>query len=618
MQTAIAVFATVDQAIIFAILPNRTETGRYMAVVAFAQKIPSAVAPLIASLVITHRRHRRGEELHAPVPRRRRLCPAGRARDRAQGQVSPLDACPTSRKKDHPWAKRPTIWPSTAAETSSPSRGLPPGSRGRFPPTLPRSLTSSKRPSTAYCSRPRRRASACTSLGRGRRCAAGSGSGGGSGPRHTDATWSAWSGFRSRTARRGLDRLVDFPGRSREDPGYGRRPAHVLATEFDLAGRREVGPAVRHRPRRLHGGASTANATGTAELSPGSTSYDRTLYAQASDVTSSLRPGRNRVDIELSDGWYRGQVGAFRLPAGWGTTLGARAELHIELGDGTRQVIRQRTATGRARPSTTTRADLMDGQTVDFAAPAARRRRKCSSDVVDAPPIDWSPAPPVRVIESRPPASRPRGQADGVWVADFGQNASGWIRLEDLGAEGTRTVIEYGEHLGRDGDLSTSHLDSHRPGEPARIFSQRDEVIAGAPARVFEPRHTVHGFQYARISRTGTGLGPRRRSTMQVVHTDLRAYRRIRVQRRRSQPPAQHRANGASSATRWTCPPTARPANGWRGRATTRCSSPPPRGSEGRARLQPEMAEVGARRPARRRPDRQLLPRRPPHQEPPR
>jgi MFS family permease len=53
MQTSIAVFATVDQAIIFAILPDRTETGRYMAVVAFAQKIPSAVAPLIASVVIT-------------------------------------------------------------------------------------------------------------------------------------------------------------------------------------------------------------------------------------------------------------------------------------------------------------------------------------------------------------------------------------------------------------------------------------------------------------------------------------------------------------------------------------------------------------------------------------
>ena len=53
MQMAIAVFATVDQAIIFAIIPERDQAGRYMAVIAFAQKIPSAVAPLLASVVIT-------------------------------------------------------------------------------------------------------------------------------------------------------------------------------------------------------------------------------------------------------------------------------------------------------------------------------------------------------------------------------------------------------------------------------------------------------------------------------------------------------------------------------------------------------------------------------------
>ena len=81
---------------------------------------------------------------------------------------------------------------------------------------------------------------------------------------------------------------------------------------------------------------------GTAELSPGSTSYDRTLYAQASDVTDSLQTGINRLEVELSDGWYRGQVGAFRMPAGWGTVLGARAELHIEHADGSRRVIAHR------------------------------------------------------------------------------------------------------------------------------------------------------------------------------------------------------------------------------------------------------------------------------------
>ncbi|MFH9551963.1 MFS transporter [Streptomyces sp. NPDC017435] len=53
MQLAIAMFSAVDQAIVFATLPDRAQAGRYLAVVAFAQKIPSALAPLIAPLVIT-------------------------------------------------------------------------------------------------------------------------------------------------------------------------------------------------------------------------------------------------------------------------------------------------------------------------------------------------------------------------------------------------------------------------------------------------------------------------------------------------------------------------------------------------------------------------------------
>ncbi len=53
MQMAIAVFATVDQAIVYAIIPERDQAGRYMAVIQFAQKIPSAVAPLLAGVVIT-------------------------------------------------------------------------------------------------------------------------------------------------------------------------------------------------------------------------------------------------------------------------------------------------------------------------------------------------------------------------------------------------------------------------------------------------------------------------------------------------------------------------------------------------------------------------------------
>ncbi|WP_329224256.1 family 78 glycoside hydrolase catalytic domain [Streptomyces canus] len=301
------------------------------------------------------------------------------------------------------------------------------------------------------------------------------------------------------------------------DAGYGKRPAHTLSTRFEArAGVRSA---------RLYATALgvyeayvNGERTGTAELSPGSTSYDRTLHAQASDVTAAIRAGGNLIEIVLSDGWYRGQVGAFRLPAGWGPVLGARAELHIAYQDGARQVVRS-DDTWTSTRSAIGRADLMDGQSTDFRAePGAAL--PVLVDQVEAPAIDWSPAPPVRVVESRPAQSVKQLQ-DGLWVADFGQNASGWITLGDLGPADTRTVIDYGEHVGSDGDLTTSHLDSVRPGEGPIPFVQRDEVVSAGRGETFEPRHTVHGFRYARIRRDGAPLDPTS-ITMRIVHTDLR------------------------------------------------------------------------------------------------
>ncbi|MDR7159858.1 family 78 glycoside hydrolase catalytic domain [Arthrobacter sp. BE255] len=334
-------------------------------------------------------------------------------------------------------------------------------------------------------------------------------------PAVMSADWSEWSAFEAGLLDPDWTASWISPVETGA-PGYGQRPAHILAAGFELPSE-VVSARLYATALGIYTAAVNGQRAGTAELSPGSTSYDHTLYAQASDVTAALKPGQNRVEIELSDGWYRGQVGAFRLPAGWGTTLAARAELHIELKDGSHHVVLT-DDTWTCAPSTTVRADLMDGQTVDFRQPAAPPA-KALAGVVEGPAIDWSPAPPVRVIDSRPP-TRICEVRPGVWVADFGQNASGWIRLEDLGPEGTRTVIEYGEHVDPSGDLSTSHLDSHRPGEPARIFSQRDEVTAGATSAFFEPRHTVHGFQYARISRDRTNLDPST-LTMQVVHSNL-------------------------------------------------------------------------------------------------
>lgn len=336
-----------------------------------------------------------------------------------------------------------------------------------------------------------------------------------------DAHWSEWTAFESGLLDADWSASWISPVEpalgSDDDAGYGKRPAHVLAGTFDVDGD-VVSARLYSTALGVYTASVNGERAGTSELAPGSTSYDRTLYAQAADVTESLRTGKNRIEIILSDGWYRGQVGAFRLPAGWGTTLGARVELHLEFADGTRQVVRSDASWTSAR-SAITRADLMDGQTLDLSAPAADAV-PVLVDVVDAPAIDWSPAPPVRVIETRTPQEL-RRLPGGAWIADFGQNASGWIRLRDLGLPGARTVIEYGEALDRDGDVSTSHLDSERPGEAPIVFVQRDEVIAGEAGSVFEPRHTVHGFRYARITRTDCEPVDAGSVEMRNVHTDL-------------------------------------------------------------------------------------------------
>ena len=327
--------------------------------------------------------------------------------------------------------------------------------------------------------------------------------------------WSTWADFETGL----LD--ADWTARwispvETADPGYGNRPAHLLSASVDVpAG--VVSARLYATALGVYEAFVNGERAGSAELSPGASSYDRTLYAQAFDVTRSLRSGPNRLEILLSDGWYRGQVGAFRQPAGWGVTLGVRAELHLTRVEGDTLVVGTDEGWTSA-PSTITQADLMAGQTTDLRL-GTGEAVPVLVDQVTAPSLDWSPAPPVRTVETRPVVTFATVQ-DGVWLADFGQNASGWISLADLGPEGTRTTIDYGEHRGPDGDLDTAHLDAERPGEPSIPFVQRDVVVSDGGVAVFEPRHTIHGFRYARLTRPGGAIDPAS-LRMHVVHSDL-------------------------------------------------------------------------------------------------
>jgi alpha-L-rhamnosidase len=233
--------------------------------------------------------------------------------------------------------------------------------------------------------------------------------------------WSAWHAFE--VGLLDADWTADWVSPVEvSDLEAGERPGYRLATTFD------VGETTSARLYATALGVYEAFLDGVrvgdVELAPGATSYDLTLYGQAYDIGPMLAPGAHTLELVVSDGWWRGRVGAFRQPAEWGSVLGVRTELHTWGAGGSHQVVT--TADWMSSPSEIVRADLMDGQTVDLrargdAAPAL-------IGVVTGAPISWSPAPPVRRVETREPVSfeliRP-----GVWVADFGQNASGWVAL---------------------------------------------------------------------------------------------------------------------------------------------------------------------------------------------
>src|SRR5688572_17652262 len=200
---------------------------------------------------------------------------------------------------------------------------------------------------------------------------------------------------------------------------------------------------------------------GDVELAPGYTSYEKILHYQTHDVGDLIKPGPNRIDVILSDGWYRGQTGAFRQFNQYGDRTAFLAQLELEYADGSHQFVTTNER-WRATIGSVLAADLMQGVVMDFRRAA------------DAGSAQWltvnlaeygqarlraSPSPPVRRVAERAPIEI-RALGEGRQIVDLGQNIAGWLRLCDLGPADTRLRLTYGEALSADGDVTTDNIDS--------------------------------------------------------------------------------------------------------------------------------------------------------------
>jgi len=232
-------------------------------------------------------------------------------------------------------------------------------------------------------------------------------------------------------------------------------------------------------------------------LAPGWTDYDETVLYDAFDVTAQLRQGPNALSAIVGNGFHHVAPERYyklAIAYGWPRLL---ALLRIEYADGTRETI----STGpswKAAPSPIAFTSIYGGE--DFDA----RLEPEGWTGADFDDTGWG-----RAAAATPPAGRLRVETDhplrameargpvvvtepapGVFVYDFGQNASGIARLKVRGPAGARVTLTPAELLTSDG-----RANQKATGEPYRWTY----TLRGGGEETWSPRFTYYGFRYVQV-----------------------------------------------------------------------------------------------------------------------
>ncbi|GAG12715.1 unnamed protein product, partial [marine sediment metagenome] len=231
---------------------------------------------------------------------------------------------------------------------------------------------------------------------------------------------------------------------------------------------------------------------GKRVLEPGWTDYKKRVLYSTYAVEKYLKEGENAVGIMLGNGRYIKAYG-YSLPK-------VIMQLNIELVDGTRKSI-VTDENWKTAQSPITANSIYDGETYDA------RIERPDWDTALYDDSDWDAAkiaekpggklvsqasfPPVKVTRIMQPIEITNPKP-GVYVYDFGQNFTGWVRLSISGPRGTRVNLRYAELLHEDGMLNTA---TNRGAKATDTY-----ILKGEGKEVYEPRFTYHGFRYVEVT----------------------------------------------------------------------------------------------------------------------
>ena len=233
-------------------------------------------------------------------------------------------------------------------------------------------------------------------------------------------------------------------------------------------------------------------------LDPAWTKFDKEAQYVAFDITGELRDGKNAVGVMLGNGYYHTPHGRYlKLLFSYGAPK-MICKLQIEYADGTAQTVVSDDK-WRASESPVTFSSIYGGEDYDasavqpgWAEPGFDDRKWKKAVLTQGAGVKLIPqiSEPLKVMERIPTVRRFRA-ANGNWVYDLGQNASGIVQLTVRAVTPQSIKLIPGELI--NDDSTVNQRASGAPFYP--VYTARGD----GSSETWHPQFTYYGFRYVEV-----------------------------------------------------------------------------------------------------------------------
>jgi len=268
---------------------------------------------------------------------------------------------------------------------------------------------------------------------------------------------------------------------------YGYLLRKEFSIEKDIAQARVYVSGLGYYELRING-----DKVGEVVLDPGWTDYKKRVLYSTYDVGKYLKKGKNAVGIMLGNGRH---IEAY----GYGPPK-VILQLNIEFSDDTSESI-VTDESWKVGQSPITENSIYNGEVYDarleglgWDTPFYDDSDWDAARIADEPGgklVSQASFPPIKVSKIIQPREITNPEPE-VYVYDFGQNFTGWVRLCVSGPRDTTIKLRYAELLNEDGTLNVI---------PNRGAKATDTyILKGEGEEIYEPRFTYHGFRYVEVT----------------------------------------------------------------------------------------------------------------------